>query len=86
MVSYYRIHEGNLHPGDIAKASDIVQIQQNTKDMIQDVLEDLHQHQGCILGSDENAFLLTPETKRAKRFIDQMNNLLDYHAVHYILL
>lgn len=73
MVSYYRIHEGNLHPGDIAKASDIIQIQQNTKDMIANVLEDLHDRQGCILGSDENAFVLTPESTRAGRFIDQMN-------------
>ncbi len=73
MVSYYRIHEGNLHPGDIAKASDIIQMQQNSKDMIHDVLEDLHERQGCILGSDENAFILTPETQRAGRFIDQMN-------------
>lgn len=73
MVSYFRIHKGNLAPGDIAKASDIIQIQQNTKDMIQNVLEDLHERQGCILGSDENAFLLTPETTRAGRFVDQMN-------------
>ena len=73
MTSYFHIHEGNLHPGDIAKSSDIIQIQQNTKDMIADVLEDLHQRQGCILGSDENAFVLTPETTRAGRFIDQMN-------------
>lgn len=83
MVSYFRIHEGNLHPGDVAKASDIIQIQQNTKDMISDVLEDLHQRQGCILGSEENAFVLTPETSRAGRFIDQMN-LAEGDNAHYI--
>lgn len=73
MTNYYNIHEGNLHPGDIAKAQDINQIQQNIADALRNLLEDLHHRQGCILGSEENAFILTPETKRNGRFIDQMN-------------
>ena len=73
MTNYYHQHEGNLHPGDIAKAEDINQIQQNIQDALRDMIEDFHERQGCILGQDEYAFLLTPETKRAGRFIDQMN-------------
>ena len=73
MSSYYNVHEGNLHPGDIAKAEDINLIQRAVIDMIANYIDDDNNRQGCILGSDENAFLLTPETKHAGRYIDQMN-------------
>lgn len=80
MVSYYREHEGNLHPGDIAKAEDINQIQQNVGDAIRNLLEDLNEREGCIIGQKENAFILTPETKRAGRFVDQINLAEDSDA------
>ena len=40
MVSYYNMYEGNLHPGDIAKSSDIMAIQQEIKDAIKNVVKD----------------------------------------------
>lgn len=77
MASYYNMYEGNLHPGDIAKSSDIMAIQQEIKDAIKNVVKDLTEGQSWILGtndlSDQNAFILTPDTKRAGRYIDQMN-------------
>ena len=77
MVSYYTIHKGNLQAGDIAKASDINMIQQIAQDAIRSAMNDLTEGQSWILGtndqSDKDSFVLTPETKRAGRYIDQMN-------------
>lgn len=73
MTSYYNMHEGHLAPGDIAMAQDIIQCQQNTADMGANILKDLHEFESCIIGGEQDAFLLTPETKRANRYIDQMN-------------
>lgn len=77
MGSYYNIHEGNLHPGDVAKSSDINIIQRNIQDAIKNAIKDLTEGQSWILGtndqSDKNSFILTPESKRAGRYIDQIN-------------
>lgn len=77
MVDYYRIHKGDLYPGHIAKASDINIIQQITKDAIKTAINDLTEGQSWIIGtndqSDKDAFILTPDTKKAGRYIDQMN-------------
>ena len=77
MVNYYNIHEGNLHPGDIAKSSDINQIQRNIQDALKNAINDLTEGESWILGTndqkDKNAFILTPESKRNGRYIDQMN-------------
>lgn len=83
MTNYFHIHHGNLYPGDIAKAEDIMEIQQRTQDMSKEMLDDLHERQGCILGGEENAFILTPESKRNSRFIDQMN-LANGEDGHYL--
>lgn len=76
MVSYYNIYEGNLHPGDIAKSSDIMMIQHNIQDALKNAINDLTEGQSWILGvgnnADQDAFILTPEAKRAGRYIDQM--------------
>ena len=77
MVNYYNIHEGNLHPGDIAKSSDINQIQRNIQDALKNAISDLTEGESWILGTndqkDKNAFILTPDVKRNGRYIDQMN-------------
>lgn len=77
MADYYRIHKGDLYPGHIAKSSDINIIQQITKDAIKTAINDLTEGQSWILGtndqSDQNAFILTPDAKKAGRYIDQMN-------------
>lgn len=76
MSSYYRTHEGDLQPGKIAKASDINAIQKNVSDAITEAVNDLTEGQSWILGtndqSDKDAFLLTPDTKRGGRYVDQM--------------
>lgn len=77
MGSYYNIHKGDLYPGHIAKSSDINIIQRNIQDAIKNAIKDLTEGQSWILGtndqSDKNSFILTPESKRAGRYIDQIN-------------
>ena len=77
MVNYYNKHIGDLFPGHIAKSSDINQIQQNIEDALKNAINDLTEGESWILGtndqSDKDAFILTPDTKRAGRYIDQMN-------------
>lgn len=76
MASYYNKHYGDLYPGHIAKASDINIIQQNTSDGISNAVKDLTEGQSWILGtndqSDKDAFVLTPESKRGGRYVNQM--------------
>lgn len=77
MVNYYEKHYGNLYPGDIAKSSDINQIQQNIQDALKNAIRDLTEGESWILGTndqtDKDAFILTPASKRSGRYIDQMN-------------
>lgn len=77
MVSYYNKHKGDLFPGHIAKSSDINQIQQNIQDALKNAISDLTEGESWILGtndqSDKDAFILTPDIKKAGRYIDQMN-------------
>lgn len=77
MSSYYKKHYGDLYPGHIAKSSDINMIQQNIEDAIKNAVKDLTEGESWILGTndqtDKDAFILTPETKRDGRYIDQMN-------------
>lgn len=73
MVSYYNRVDGNLHPGDIAKAEDINDIQTNIDSAIRSVINDHHEFNSYIYGGKENAFQLTPAPKRFGRYIDTMN-------------
>lgn len=77
MTGYYDIITGDLYPGHIAKSSDIIDNFQAIKDAIRNAIRDLTEGQSWILGtgdtSDKDAFVLTPETKRSGRYIDQMN-------------
>lgn len=77
MVNYYEIYNGDLYPGHIAKSSDIIMNFQNIQDAIKSVARDFTEGQSWILGtndeSDQYSFILTPEIKRAGRYIDQMN-------------
>lgn len=70
MVSYYNRVFGNLNPGDTAKCEDINHIQDNIGDAISSVINDHHDFQSFILGSNENDFLLTPAPKTLGRYID----------------
>ena len=74
--SYYNIVEGNLHTGDIAKSSDITHIQIHIQDALKNLLDDLHDHQPYLVGSDEAHrydFLLSPAPKTSGRYIDAIN-------------
>ena len=77
MTDYYEPYIGDLYPGHVAKSTDIKINLQEIQDAIRNVVKDLTEGQSWILGtndgSDQYAFLLTPETKRAGRYIDQMN-------------
>lgn len=77
MVNYYEIYRGDLYPGHVAKSSDIMMNFQLIQDAIASVSRDLTEGQSWILGtndgSDQYSFILTPEAKRAGRYIDQMN-------------
>lgn len=73
MSSYFHKHYGDLYPGHIAYSEDIMEVQQETQDAFANSINDMNGGQGCILGSDENAFILTPESKRNGRYIDQIN-------------
>ena len=70
MVSYYNRVFGNLNPGDTAKCEDINHIQDNVGDAISSVIDDHHECQSFILGSNENDFILTPAPKTLGRYID----------------
>lgn len=72
-MSYYRRHEGTLFPGKIAKSEDIHHIQTNIDDAIRAVIADQYDHSSFILGSRENAFLLSPAPKRYGRYVDTQN-------------
>ena len=76
MTSYFNTHYGDLQPGHVAKSSDIMLIQQNIEDAFKNAINDLTEGQSWIIGNgvayDDEAFLLTPEKKRAGRYIDQM--------------
>ena len=73
MSSYYNHHDGNLFPGKVAKSEDIHQIQTNIEEAIRGLIEDQYDHTAFILGSRENAFLISPAPKRLGRYIDNMN-------------
>lgn len=77
MTDYYEIHEGHLQEGEIAYASDIMSNLKAIQDAFQNVIKDFTEGQAWILGtndqSDKDAFILTPESKRNGRYIDQMN-------------
>lgn len=76
MNSYYNEVEGNLHPGDIAKSSDINHIQVHIKDALKNLLNDLHDHESYILGSGDehkNDFIITPAKTTFGRYIDSLN-------------
>lgn len=83
MPSYYQKVDGNLHPGDIAKAEDINHIQTNIGDAIKSVINDHHDYNAFILGDKENAFQLTPAPKRYGRYIDTMN-IFDEHQYKWL--
>lgn len=72
-MSYYRKHEGNLAPGLIAQSEDIHAIQTNIDDAIKAVIADQYDHSSFILGSRENAFILSPAPKKYGRYIDTQN-------------
>lgn len=73
MSSYYNHHNGTLFPGKVAKSEDIHQIQTNIEEAIRGLIEDQYDHTAFILGSRENAFLISPAPKRLGRYIDNMN-------------
>ena len=73
MTNYYKIVEGNLRTGDIAKSSDINHIQVHVQDMSREMNMDFHDGESYILGSGDkhtNDFILTAAPKFQGRYID----------------
>lgn len=73
MTNYYKIVEGNLRTGDIAKSSDINHIQIHVQDMNREMNIDFHDGESYILGSGDkhaNDFILTAAPKVLGRYID----------------
>ena len=82
MPSYYQNVIGNLIMGDIAKSSDIHHIQRHIQDALKALLNDMHDGESYILGSDEtykNSFILKAAPKESGEYIDSSNifNVLD---------
>ena len=73
MVGFYNKVYGNLVPGRKADVHDVNMIQTNIADALKSSITTLHHHDSFILGSDENAFLLSPAPKRNNEYIDTMN-------------
>lgn len=82
-MPYYRKHEGNLFPGKIALSEDIHFIQQNIDDAIRALIEDQYDHSAFILGSRENAFLISPAPKQNGRYVDAQN-LVDSSSIDWV--
>ena len=76
MPSYYKRVEGNLIEGDIAKASDINEIQDYIEDALQGFMGGLHDQESFILGSGEehkDDFILTLAKKTNGEYLDSYN-------------
>ena len=86
MPNYYKMVEGNLRTGDIAKSSDINHIQVHVGDMIKEYDSDMHDNESYILGSGEdhkNDFVLTPAPKTEGKYIDD-HIIFDVDPTKYI--
>ena len=73
MSSYYNDVIGNIRIGDIAKAEDINAIQNNIKDALKSLLNELHDGESYILGSNEvykQSFNLIAAPKKLGKYID----------------
>ena len=76
MVNYYEKHYGNLYPGDIAKSSDINQIQQNIQDALKNAIRDLTEGESWILGTNDQTdktdeiVIINPKDGRVEGVID----------------
>ena len=72
-MNFYSRVIGDIRPGHLARSSDVNMIQTHIEDMSKLMWNKLQENDPFIVGSDEYAFLLTPATKRGKRYVDTMN-------------
>lgn len=73
MPDYYIPVEGSLEAGQLAKAEDIRAIETSVQDSEKNMINDLYDHTSFVLGSAEDAFVLSPAPKKGGRYIDTMN-------------